>query len=73
MVRSRRIVAFLVSAAVWALLIFLSFLSNRRYMGNDSGSVPVDLLRPKYRVAYTKHDLISILMNKYTYINMYII
>ena len=37
------------------------------------GSVPVDFLRPKFRVAHTKHDVISILMNKYTYINMYII
>ena len=26
-----------------------------------------------WRVANTKHDVISILMNKYTYINMYII
>ena len=38
-----------------------------------SGSVPVEFLRPKFRVAHTKHDVISILMNKYTYINMYII
>ena len=37
------------------------------------GSVPVDFLRPKFRVAHTKHDVISILINKYTYINMYII
>ena len=37
------------------------------------GSVPVDFLRPKFGVAHTKHDVISILMNKYTYINMYII
>ena len=37
------------------------------------GSVPVDFLRPKFRVAHTKNDVISILMNKYTYINMYII
>ena len=37
------------------------------------GSVPVDFLRPKFRVAHTKDDVISILMNKYTYINMYII
>ena len=37
------------------------------------GSVPVDFLRPKFRVVHTKHDVISILMNKYTYINMYII
>ena len=39
----------------------------------EYGSVPVDFLRPKFRVAHTKHDVISILMNKYTYINMYII
>ena len=39
----------------------------------SQGSVPVDFLRPKFRVAHTKHDVISILMNKYTYINMYII
>ena len=38
-----------------------------------AGSVPVDFLRPKFRVAHTKHDVISILMNEYTYINMYII
>ena len=37
------------------------------------GSVPVDFLRPKFRVAHTKHDVISILMNEYTYRNMYII
>ena len=37
------------------------------------GSVPVDFLRPKFRVAHTKHDVISILMNEYTNINMYII
>ena len=37
------------------------------------GSVPFDFLRPKFRVAHTKHDVMSILMNKYTYINMYII
>ena len=36
------------------------------------GAVPVDL-RPKFRIAHTKHDVISILMNEYTYINMYII
>ena len=30
-------------------------------------------LRPKFRVAHTKHDVISILMNEYTCINMYII
>ena len=40
---------------------------------NSKGSVPVDFLRPKFRVAHTKHEVISILMNKYTYINMYII
>ena len=33
----------------------------------------MDFLRPKFTVAHTKHDVISILMNKYTYINMYII
>ena len=34
------------------------------------GSVPVVVLnlRPEFRVAHTKHDVISILMNKYTYI-----
>ena len=39
------------------------------------GSVPVDFLRPKLRVEHTKDDVISILMNKYTYTNtsMYII
>ena len=38
-----------------------------------SGSVPVDFLRPKFRVAHTKDDVISILMQKYTSTNMYII
>ena len=33
--------------------------------------VPVDFLRPKFRVPHTKHDVISILMKEYTYINMY--
>ena len=37
------------------------------------GSVPVDFLRPKFWVAHTKDDVISILMHKYTYTNMYII
>ena len=37
------------------------------------GSVPVDFLCPKFRVAHTKDDVISILMHKYTYTNMYII
>ena len=37
------------------------------------GSVPVDFLRPKFRVAHTKGDVISILMHKYTYKNMHII
>ena len=37
------------------------------------GSVPVDFLRPKFRVAHTKDDVISILMHKYTYTIMYII
>ena len=36
-------------------------------------SVPVDLLGPKSRVAHKKDDIISILMHKYTYTNMYII
>ena len=49
-----------VSSEIWAVTTFL-------------GSVPVDFLRPKFRVPHTKHDVISILMNKYTYINMYII
>ena len=39
----------------------------------SKGSVPVDFLRPKFRVAHTKDDVISILMHKYTYTNMYII
>ena len=41
--------------------------------GLTIGSVPVDFLRPKFRVAHTKRYVISSLMNKYTYINMYII
>ena len=47
---------------------FVEYLRNMRL-----GSVFVDFLRPKFRVAHTKHDVISILMNKYTYMNMYII
>ena len=43
------------------------------HLHKSHGSVPVDFLRPKFRVAHTKHDVINILMNKYTYINMYII
>ena len=43
------------------------------YIHETLGSVSVDFLRPKFRVAHTKHDVISILMNEYTYINMYII
>ena len=37
------------------------------------GSVPVDFLRPKFRFVHTKDDVISILMHRYTYTNMYII
>ena len=37
------------------------------------GSVPVDFLRPKFRVAHTKDDVISFLMHIYTNTNMYII
>ena len=48
-------------------------ISQSTVQPTTSGSVPVDFLRPKFRVAHTKHDVISILMNKYTYINMYII
>ena len=39
----------------------------------NEGSVPVDFSRPKFWVAHTKDDVISILMHKYTYTNMYII
>ena len=39
--------------------------------GSSYGSVPVDFLCPKFRVAHTKDD--GILMHKYTYTNMYII
>ena len=48
-------------------------ISIKKPVPPPKGSVPVDFLRPKFRVAHTKHDVISILMNKYTYINMYII
>ena len=48
-------------------------ISIKKPVTRPKGSVPVDFLRPKFRVAHTKHDVISILMNKYTYINMYII
>ena len=37
------------------------------------GSVPVDFLRPKFRVVHTKDDVIIILMHRYTYTKMYII
>ena len=37
------------------------------------GSVTVGFLRPKFMVAHTKDDVISILMHRYTYTNMYII
>ena len=47
--------------------------TSKTYKDFVLGSVPVDFLRPKFRVAHTKHDVISILMNEYTYINMYII
>ena len=59
---------------IWnAICIFL----NKEITGSELkcslGSVPVDFLRTKFRVAHTKLDVISILMNKYTFINMYII
>ena len=53
-------------------LELLQYFLIKRYYKNY-GSVPVDFLRSKFRVAHTKHDVINILMNKYTYINMYII
>ena len=50
-----------------------AFLTALWYALNSTGSVPVDFLRPKFRVAHTKDDVISILMLKYTNTNMYII
>ena len=47
--------------------------SEYYWQGSSYGSVPVDFLRPKFWVAHTKDDVISILMHKYTYTNMYII
>ena len=44
-----------------------------KLLRNYLGSVPVEVLRAKFRVTHTKHDVISILINKYTNINMYII
>ena len=40
--------------------------SEKQTRGPKS-SVPVDFLRPKFRVALTKDVVISILVNKYTY------
>ena len=45
----------------------------RSMISTKISSVPVDFLRPKFRVAHTKDDVISIKLNKYTYTNMYII
>ena len=57
------------------ILTWFSLIQNCKRFGITCifGSVPVDFLRPKFSVAHTKHDVISILMNEYTYINMYII
>ena len=58
-------------------MVFWHYRINRisimKPVPRPKGSVPVNFLRPRFRVAHTKHDFISILMNKYTYINMYII
>ena len=51
----------------------INWISIMKPVPRSKGSVPVDFLRPKFRVTHTKHDVISILMNEYTYINMYII
>ena len=61
----------MVSMVFWHYRI--NRISIKKPVPPPKGSVPVDFLRPKFRVAHTKHDVISILMNKYTYINMYII
>ena len=50
----------------------LSVFTLRQFL-KELGSIPVDFLRPKFRIAHTKDDVISILMHKYTYTNMYII
>ena len=60
----------MVSMVFWHYRI--NRMSIKKPVPRPKGSVPVDFLRPKFRVAHTKHDVISILMNKYTYINMYI-
>ena len=39
-------------------------ISIKKPVPHPKGSVPVDFLRPKFRVGHTKHDVISILMNK---------
>ena len=78
--------SFFIAIFVLKKIIILWFFLNSRWIGclilvsrsrghppAVYGSVPVDFLRPKFRIAYTKHDVISILMNEYTYINMYII
>ena len=49
-------------------LLFSSSVILRTIM--YKGSRFVDFLRPTFRVAHTKNDVISILINKYTYINM---
>ena len=49
------------------------FVVKADYVFPYIGSVPVDFLHPTFRVAHTKRDVISILMNKSTNINMYII
>ena len=58
-------------------MVFWHYRINRisimKPVPRPKGSVPVGFLHSKFRVAHTKDDVISILMNKYTYINMYII
>ena len=60
----------MVSMVFWHYRI--NGISIMKPVPHPKGSVPVEFLRPKFRVAHTKHDVICILMNKYTYINMYI-
>ena len=59
----------MVSLVIWNYGI--NRISIMKPVPRPKGSVSVNLLRPKIRFAHTKHDVISILMNKYTYINMY--
>ena len=63
--------SYMVSKVIWHYRIVR--ISIMIQVPCPKGSVPVDFLRPKFRVTHTKDDIISILMHKYIYTNMYII